>query len=312
MSTEGGTKAVVAALAANLGIAVSKFVGWGITGSSSMLAESVHSVVDSGNQVLLLVGGKRAARAADEEHPFGYGQDRFFYAFVVSMVLFSLGGAFAIYEGIEKVRHPHHIDAPAVAIVILAVAIVLESFSFRTAIHVSRPLRGDATWWQFIRRTKNPELPVVLLEDSAALIGLVLALAGVVLSVLTGNGVWDGIGTLAIGILLVSVAAVLATEMKSLLIGESAAPGVVGEIRRGLIGDGEAFSRVIHLRTLHLGPDELLVAAKVAVDPTLPLPRVAQAIDDAERRVRSAVPIARLIYIEPDVDRTPAGEPARS
>jgi cation diffusion facilitator family transporter len=297
---------------ANLGIAVSKFVGWGFTGSSSMLAESVHSVVDSGNQVLLLVGGRRAAREADEEHPFGYGRDRFFYAFVVSLVLFSLGGAFAIYEGIEKFRHPHDVESPAIAMVILAVAIVLEGFSFRTAVRESRPLRGDATWWQFIRRTKNPELPVVLLEDSGALIGLVLALAGVGLSVATGNGRWDGVGTVAIGVLLTSIAVVLAREMKSLLLGESAAPGVVTDIRTALVGDRGAFTRVIHLRTMHLGPDELLVAAKLAVDPTLPLQRVAEAIDDAEVRVRSAVPTARLIYIEPDVDRTRAEQQAPS
>jgi cation diffusion facilitator family transporter len=272
----------------------------------------VHSVVDSGNQVLLLVGGRRAAREATEEHPFGYGRDRFFYAFVVSLVLFSLGGAFAIYEGIEKIRHPHDVESPAIAMVILAVAIVLEGFSFRTAVRESRPLRGDATWWQFIRRTKNPELPVVLLEDSGALIGLVLALAGVGLSVVTGNGRWDGVGTVAIGVLLTSIAVVLAREMKSLLLGESAAPGVVTDIRTALVGDRGAFTRVIHLRTMHLGPDELLVAAKLAVDPTLPLQRVAEAIDDAEVRVRSAVPTARLIYIEPDVDRTRAGQQAPS
>jgi cation diffusion facilitator family transporter len=310
--SSGGTRAVVAALVVNLGIAVSKFVGWAFTGSSSMLAESVHSVVDSGNQVLLLVGGRRAAREATEEHPFGYGRDRFFYAFVVSLVLFSLGGAFAIYEGIEKIRHPHDVESPAIAMVILAVAIVLEGFSFRTAVRESRPLRGDATWWQFIRRTKNPELPVVLLEDSGALIGLVLALAGVGLSVVTGNGRWDGVGTVAIGVLLTSIAVVLAREMKSLLLGESAAPGVVTDIRTALVGDRGAFTRVIHLRTMNLGPDELLVAAKLAVDPTLPLQRVAEAIDDAEVRVRSAVPTARLIYIEPDVDRTRAGQQAPS
>jgi cation diffusion facilitator family transporter len=309
VSAEGGTKAVVAALAANLGIAVSKFVGWGFTGSSSMLAEGVHSVVDSGNQVLLLVGGRRARREADEEHPFGYGQIRYFYAFVVSLVLFTLGGAFAIYEGVEKIRHPHHIESPGIAVGILAVAIVLESLSFRTAFREAQPLRGDANWWDFIRRTKNPELPVVLLEDSGALVGLVLAMLGVLLTVGTDNGVWDGIGTLCIGLLLASIAALLAGEMKSLLIGEGAARAQVEQIRSALVGDGGTFSRVIHLRTLHLGPEELLVAAKLAVDPRLELPLVASAIDRAEERVRAAVPIARLIYIEPDVDRgrDPAG-----
>jgi cation diffusion facilitator family transporter len=303
VSSEGGSRAVVAALAANLGIAVSKFVGWGFTGSSSMLAEGVHSVADSGNQVLLLVGGRRARRAADEEHPFGYGQDRYFYAFVVSLVLFSLGGAFAIYEGVEKIRHPHHIETPAVAVAILGVAIVLESLSFRTAVREAKPLRGEASWWRFIRRTKNPELPVVLLEDSGALVGLVLAMLGVLLTVATDNGVWDGVGTLCIGLLLAGIAVLLSGEMKSLLIGEGAARGEVEQIRRALVGDDGTFSRVIHLRTLHVGPEDLLVAAKLAVDPALPLPRVAAAIDAAEQRVRTAVPIARLIYIEPDVDR---------
>jgi cation diffusion facilitator family transporter len=305
VSASGGTKAVIAALLANLGIAVSKFVGFVITGSSSMLAEAVHSVVDSGNQVLLLVGGRRARREPDETHPFGYGPVRYFYAFVVSLVLFSLGGAFAIYEGVEKIRHPHHLDSPGVAIGILAVAIVLESLSFRTAVRESRPLLGGASWWQFIRRTKNPELPVVLLEDTAALVGLVLALGGVGVTVVTGEPVWDGIGTLLIGALLVVVATILAVEMKSLLIGESAARGQVEQIRRALLGDG-AFQRIIHLRTLHLGPDEVLVAAKLAVDPDAELANVATAIDSAERRVREAVPIARLIYIEPDVDRSRA------
>jgi cation diffusion facilitator family transporter len=311
VSTEGGTKAVVAALAANLGIAVSKFVGWGLTGSSSMLAEGVHSVVDSGNQVLLLVGGRMARRKADEEHPFGYGQDRYFYAFVVAVVLFTLGGAFAIYEGVEKIRHPHHIDAPGVAIGILAVGIVLESLSFRTAMRESRALRTGIGWWKFIRHTKNPELPVVLLEDTAALTGLALALAGVSVSAATGNGVWDGVATLCIGVLLAAVASVLSVEMKSLLIGEAAAQPEVERIRAALLGDGGAFHRVIHLRTLHLGPDELLVAAKLAVDPALGVPAVASAIDSAEQRVRGAVPIARLIYIEPDLDRSRAETPAR-
>ena len=303
MSAQGGRKAVLAALAANLGIAASKFVGWLLTGSSSMLAEAVHSMVDSGNQVLLLVGAKRATRAADEAHPFGYGQDRFFYAFVVSLVLFSLGGAFAMYEGVHKIREPHHITDPGIAIGILLIAVVMESLSFRTAIRESRPLRGDASWWAFIRHTKNPELPVILLEDTGALIGLLLALLGVSLTVLSGNGVWDGVGTFAIGLLLATIAVVLATEMKSLLIGEAASPGQVQRIAGALVGDGRTFPRVIHLRTLHLGPDELLVTAKLAVHPSLPVPEMAAEIDRAEQRVRAEVPIARLVYIEPDVDR---------
>ena len=301
MSTEGSTRAIVAALAANLGIAVSKFVAFAFTGSSSMLAEGVHSVVDSGNQVLLLVGGRRSRRTADEDHPFGYGPDRFFYAFVVALVLFSLGSLFAVYEGIEKVKHPHHVDSPVVAIAVLGVAIVLEGFSFRTAMHEANPLRDGASWISFIRHTKNPELPVVLLEDSGALVGLVFAMFGVVLADVTGNPRWDGVGTLAIGVLLGVIAMVLGFKMKSLLIGEGASAPDVAEIRAALLDD-PIFRRVIHIRTLYLGPDEMLVAAKIAVDPAATLGQVALRIDAAEARVRALQPVAKVIYLEPDVD----------
>lgn len=304
MSASGGNKAILAALAANLSIAGAKLVGFFITGSSSMLAESVHSFADSGNQGLLLVGGKRARRDADERHPFGYGRDRYFYAFVVAVVLFVLGSAFALYEGIEKIRHPHHLDSAGVAIGILVFAIIAEIFSFRTAIKESLPFKGSDSWWGFIRHAKSPELPVVLLEDLAALVGLLLALGGVGLTIVTDDPVWDGIGTLAIGVLLGVVALVLAIEMKGLLIGESASRASVEQIRAALPGEG--ITRVIHLKTLHLGPDELLVAAKVAVDPALGLPEVARAIDAAEVRVRAVVPIARQMYLEPDLDRAAA------
>ncbi|BEP14666.1 cation diffusion facilitator family transporter [Acidothermaceae bacterium B102] len=301
MSTEGSTKAIVAALAANMGIAVSKFVAFAFTGSSSMLAEGVHSVVDSGNQVLLLVGGRRSRRTADEDHPFGYGPDRFFYAFVVALVLFSLGSLFAVYEGIEKVKNPHHVDSPVVAIAVLGVAIVLEGLSFRTAVREANPLRDGASWIGFIRHTKNPELPVVLLEDSGALVGLVFAMFGVVMADVTGNPRWDGVGTLAIGALLGLIALVLGFKMKSLLIGEGASAPDVAEIRAALLDD-PIFRRVIHIRTLYLGPDEMLVAAKIAVDPAATLGQVALRIDAAEARVRALQPVAKVIYLEPDVD----------
>ncbi len=302
MSAAGGSKAIIAALSANLAIAVAKAVGFLVTGSSSMLAESVHSVADSGNQVLLLVGGKRASREADERHPFGYGRERYFYSFIVALVLFSVGGLFSLYEGNHKLRDPVALDTPSVAVVILLFAIVAEFFSFRTAIRESRPHKGEQSWWCFIRRAKSPELPVVLLEDFAALIGLVLALAGVSLSVLTGEPRWDAVGTLGIGVLLLAVAVVLAIEMKGLLLGESADREAVAAIRAALV-DGQSVTRVIHLKTLHLGPDELLVAAKIAVAPGLSLPAVARAIDEAETRVRVAEPLASAIYLEPDLDR---------
>ena len=303
MSASGGTKAIIAALLANAGIALAKFVGYLVTGSSSMLAEAVHSVADTSNQGLLLLGGKRAQRAATAEHPFGYGRDRYFYAFVVALLLFSLGSIFAIYEGVHKLESHEPLTSPLVAIIILLVAIGLESFSFRTAIVESKPLKGGSTWWQFIRQAKAPELPVVLLEDFGALVGLVLAFLGVGLSVLTGNAVFDALGTIAIGVLLGIIAVILIVEMKSLLIGEGASEPVLGRIVSRL-ESCEPVQRVIHIRTQYLGPEELLVAAKIALVPMLRIEEVARAIDEAEQRVREAVPEARLIYLEPDLDRS--------
>jgi cation diffusion facilitator family transporter len=301
MAASGGTRAIVAALLANAGIAIAKFIGYLITGSSSMLAESVHSVADTSNQGLLLLGGRTARRAATQEHPFGYGRDRYFYSFVVALLLFSLGSVFALYEGIHKLEAHEPLTSPIVAVVILVVAIVLETFSFRTAIQESRPLKGNGTWWQFIRQSKTPELPVVLLEDLGALVGLILALFGVGLSVLTGDPVWDAIGTICIGVLLGVIAIILIIEMKSLLIGEGAAPSVLADVVSA-IESGEV-QRVIHIKTQYIGPEELLVAAKIALAPGLPLEGVASAIDAAEARIRERVPDARLIYLEPDLYR---------
>ncbi|MFI5615832.1 cation diffusion facilitator family transporter [Streptomyces sp. NPDC051567] len=300
MSASGGTKAIVAALVANLAIAVAKFVAFLFSGSSSMLAESVHSVADSGNQGLLLLGGRRARREATPEHPFGYGRERYIYAFLVSIVLFTVGGMFAIYEGYEKVHDPHPIENWYWPVGVLVFAIIAESFSFRTAIQESNRTRGDLSWGQFIRRAKAPELPVVLLEDLGALVGLVLALAGVGLALLTGDGVWDGIGTLCIGVLLIVIAIVLAAETKSLLLGEAAGTDEVEKIKAAAV-DGATVTGVIHMRTLHLGPEELLVAAKIAVRHDDTAAQVADAIDAAEARIRAAVPIARVIYLEPDI-----------
>jgi cation diffusion facilitator family transporter len=301
MAASGGTRAIVAALLANAGIAIAKFIGYLITGSSSMLAESVHSVADTSNQGLLLLGGRTARRAATPEHPFGYGRDRYFYSFVVALLLFSLGSVFALYEGIHKLESHEPLTSPLVAVVILVVAIGLETFSFRTAIQESRPLKGSGTWWQFIRQSKTPELPVVLLEDLGALVGLILALFGVGLSVLTGDPVWDAIGTICIGVLLGIIAIILIIEMKSLLIGEGVAAPVLADIVTAIeAGDVQ---RVIHIKTQYIGPEELLVAAKIALAPGLPLEGVAAAIDEAEARIRERVPDARMIYLEPDLDR---------
>ncbi|MFZ2176950.1 MAG: cation diffusion facilitator family transporter [Rhodococcus sp. (in: high G+C Gram-positive bacteria)] len=306
MSAHGGKKAILAALGANAGIAVAKFAGFLITGSSSMLAESVHSVADTSNQGLLLLGQKRSERAANDLHQFGYGRSRYFYSFVVALVLFSLGSLFAIYEGVHKIQHPEDLTSPLVAVVILVIAIGLESFSFWTAVRESRPLKGKGTWWSFIRTSRSPELPVVLLEDTGALIGLILALGGVGLSMVTDDPVWDGIGTLCIGVLLGIIAIILIIEMHSLLIGEGATAGEEERILDALV-DGHRFESVIHCKTQYLGPDEILVAAKVAVSAGSDIHQVATAIDEAEARVRAAVPAARRIYIEPDIFRTSEG-----
>jgi cation diffusion facilitator family transporter len=306
MSTAGSARAILAALLANAGIAVAKFVGFLITGSSSMLAESVHSVADTSNQALLLWGQRQARKEADELHQFGYGRSRYFYSFVVALVLFTLGSVFALYEGYHKISDPAGLSSPVVAIVILVVAIGLESYSFRTAVVESRPLKGPGGWWRFIRRSRNPELPVVLLEDTGALIGLVFALTGVGLTMLTGDPVWDGFGTLAIGALLGAIAIILMVEMHSLLIGEGATKQEDAAIRAAL-EQTEHIERLIHIRTQYLGPDELLVGAKIALAPETDLATVAATIDAAEAAVRAAVPAARVIYLEPDLDRALTG-----
>ena len=316
MAADGGTKAIVAALGANLGIAVSKFVAFVFTGSSSMLAESIHSIADSGNQALLLLGKKRSERGRTPEHPFGFGRERYFYAFIVALVLFTVGSVFSLYEGIHKIQHAldhpdEKLTSPAWAFGVLIMAIVLETFSFRTAIVESNRVRGEQTWTQFIRKSKSPELPVVLLEDLGALVGLILALLGVTLAVVTENVVWDGIGTVCIGVLLGLIAVVLAFETKSLLLGEGAGP----EVEKGMIEALESVpevDRVIHLRTQYIGPDELLVAAKIAVDHDDTAAEIAKGIDAAEAKIRAMLPVAKQIYLEPDLYREPApvAEPA--
>ncbi len=295
-----GTRAVIAALLANLGIAAAKFVGFLLTGASSMLAEAFHSVADSGNQATLIVGGRVARRGPDRQHPFGHGRVRYFAAFLVAVVLFTLGSLFSLYEGYQKLRHPHELESAVVAIAILGVALVLEGLSLRTAVREADPLRGRQSWWSFIRTTKKPELAVVLLEDTAAELGLGFALAGVGLAALTGDPLWDALGTLAIGVLLAVVAVVLGMEMYSLLVGEAASPAEQAAIRDAILStDGVA--RLVQLRTMHLGPDDLLVVGGVQVDPELSADDAARVIDQAQARVRHALPSARVIYLEPDL-----------
>lgn len=308
MSASGGGKAIIAAFLANMGIAIAKFVAWLLSGSASMLAEAIHSVADSGNQLLLLFGGRQAKRKADREHPFGYGRERYVYAFVVAIILFSVGGLFSIYEGVDKLTHPHELENIWIPIGVLVIAIVLESFSLRTAVKESNQVRAKGqSWISFVRHSKAPELPVVLLEDIAALVGLVFALLAVSLSAITHNPVFDAIGTLMIGTLLILVAITLGIETKSLLVGEGATQGDLDKIIRA-IESGPEIERLIHIKTLYLGPDELLVAAKLGFAADKPLGAVATDIDTVEARVRAAVPVARVVYFEPDIYRPAKGE----
>ena len=300
MSSEGSTKAILAALGANIGIAITKFFAAAVSGSASMFAEGIHSVADSGNQVLLIIGGKRAKRQATATHPFGYGRSRYIYAFMVSIVLFSIGGLFSILEGWEKLNHPHELEAAWLPLTVLGVAIGLESFSLYTALKAAKEERGTSSLYQFIRHAKSPELPVVLLEDMAALLGLVLAFGGVGLTVLTGDPIWDAIGTLAIGALLVLVAVILGAETSSLLVGEGATASDTEKIETAL-NTTRGVNSIIHMKTLYLGPEELMVAAKIAVDVDITGKDIAAIIDDAESRIRAEVPTARVIYLEPDI-----------
>ncbi|MBW2508291.1 MAG: cation diffusion facilitator family transporter [Deltaproteobacteria bacterium] len=297
----GSTKAILAAFFANLGIAIAKFVGYLFTSSSSMLAEAIHSLADTSNQALLLLGSRRAARDATPEHPFGFGRERYFWSFIVALVLFTLGGLFAVYEGVHKLGEAsHEIFNVQWAIGILVLGIFLEGYSFRTAVKESRKLKGNASWWQFVRHSRTPELPVVLLEDLGALVGLAIALLGVSIATITEDSRWDAYGTIAIGVLLIVIASVLVLEMKSLLIGESALAPVQKKIVSA-IEAGEDVNRVLHMRTQHIGPDELLVAAKVQLKRGLDTARVAAAINAAEGRIREALPLSCMIYLEPDI-----------
>jgi cation diffusion facilitator family transporter len=302
MSTEGSMRAIIAALAANVGIATTKFVAAGISGSASMLAEGIHSVADSGNQVLLLIGGKRARREATSLHPFGYGRSRYIYAFMVSIVLFSVGGLFSVLEGVSKLQEPHELNEAWLPLTVLGVSIALESFSLRTALKEAKKLRGKTSLFHFVRHAKSPELPVVVLEDIAALAGLVLAFGGVGLTVLTHNPIWDAIGTLAIGVLLVLVAIILGLETSSLLVGEGATAEDTTRIRKAM-ESSKGVQGIIHMKSLYLGPEELMVAAKIAVAPESTGKQIAEIIDVAEDAIRAAVPSARVIYLEPDIAR---------
>lgn len=302
MSTEGGTKAVIAALLANSGIAVSKFVAFAITGSTSMLSEAIHSVADALNQVLLLIGGKRSKRVADDQYQFGYGRVRYVYGFMVAIVLFMVGGIYSLYEGWHKWTHPEPVNNHWIAIGVLTIAIILESFSLRTAVQETNKVRGRRSFAKFVRDARQPELPVILLEDFGALLGLVFAMFGVSFAVITGDGRWDGMGAMAIGTLLIIIAVILIREMSAMLVGEGALPEEYDAVKAAL-ESAPLVERVIHLRTLHVGPDALLVGAKIAIRRCDTAQEIAEGIDEAERLLRLAVPSAQYVFLEPDLDR---------
>lgn len=300
MAAGESKKAILAAMFANGGLAIAKFVAWGLTRSGSMLAEATHSVADTGNQVLLLVGESRAKRGPTKRRPFGSSREAYFMPFIVAIILFTLGAGFAAHEGIEKLRHPEELGSLRVAVIVLVIGIVLETGSFATAIRAANPLREGATWWRFIRSTKAASLAVVLLEDAAALIGLVLALIGVSLAAATGDPMWDAIGTLTIAALLASVAVLMAMETHSLLIGEAPDADEDAALRNAILAE-DGIDEIIVLRAEHRGPEDLLVTAKVRVDPDLTASALAERIGAAERRARDAVPAARYMFIEPEI-----------
>lgn len=310
MSATGGKKAILAALLANLGVAIAKFVGFLVTGAASMMAEAIHSVADTSNQILLLIGDRRAAKAPDRTHQFGYARNVYFYGFVVALVIFILGGVFSVVEGIEKIMHAQQGAEPGsnplVAIIILLVAMVLEGSSLATAMKESKKVKGDDTWWQFVRHSHEPSLIVVLMEDSGALLGLLFALIGVSVSWATGNQVWDGAGALCIGILLITIAIVLIVEMKSLLIGESLGREEFDYLIAALESVPQV-QRVIYCQTEFLGPAEVLVAAKIGVPPEISSAELARAIDEAEAAVRRNDKKRYRIFIEPDIDQQQKG-----
>jgi len=304
-SSEQGV-AVITALAANVFVALAKFAAAAITGSSALIAESLHSLADSVNEVLLLIGARRSKRPADLRHPFGHARYRYVYAFVVSLTVFWIGGVLAVVQGVSQLAAHSSLVDPRWAFAVLAVAAGLEGWSLRTGIRAARPAKGGRTWWQLLQVTKAPEIIVVLLEDLGALVGLCIALLGVTLATLTGQGEWDAIAAIAIGVLLMSIGLVVNRETQSLLIGEAAAVDVVAAIRQA-IGSTEGVEAVIDLRTIHVGPDDLVIAAGIVVDPSENAINITRAIAEAGARARRVAPFRTVIYIEP---RLPNGEPS--
>jgi cation diffusion facilitator family transporter len=289
--------AVIAALVGNLAIAVTKFAAAMYTGSSAMLSEAIHSLVDSGNQVLLLYGLRRAALPPDANHPFGYGKELYFWSFVVAIIIFGLGSGVSIYEGIEGVRHPEPVSNPVVSYVVLAFATVFEGIALALALREFMKSKGDAGFIQAIRQGKDPSLFTVVFEDSAALLGLVIAFFGIFLGDLLQVHWLDGAAAIAIGVVLAGVAMLLAYECKGLLVGESADPQLVETVTAMLRGDRRV-SSVEQVLTMHMGPRDVLLVADVEFADHLATEEVEAAVREAERRIRGEFPEITRIFLE--------------
>lgn len=287
------------ALIANLGIAIAKFIAAAISGSSSMLTEGVHSLVDSGNQLLLLYGQSRAKRPADAFHPFGYGRELYFWAFVVAILIFAIGAGVSIYEGWSHILAPEPLRDPTINYVVLGIAFLLEGMSWSIAVREFNTARGDRGWWEAVRRSKDPAGFIVLFEDSAALLGLAIAALGVWASHWTGDARIDGIASVAIGGVLAAVAVLLAREAKGLLIGESADPDLVAAIWR-LVDRRPEITAVNHVRTIHTSPDTVFVAVSADFDDALSMGRAESLIEEMETELKMAEPRISSIYIRPE------------
>ncbi|WP_394658994.1 cation diffusion facilitator family transporter [uncultured Novosphingobium sp.] len=287
------------ALAANIGIAIAKFVAAGISGSSSMATEGVHSLVDSGNQILLLYGQKRAARPPDKFHPFGYGRELYFWAFVVAILIFAVGAGVSIYEGIIHIWNPHPIEDPRLSYIVLGLAFLLEGASWTIAVREFRGSVGDKGWWQAIHRSKDPPGFIVLFEDSAALAGLVIAAVGVWASVYFQDPRIDGAASIVIGLVLAAVAVLLAREAKGLIIGEAADPNLIAQLRAVLDGHPQ-IEAVNHLRTVHTGPDSVFVAVSADFVDTIPMGEAESLIEELEVAMKALSPTISSIYIRPE------------
>ena len=302
-------RAVLTALVANLLVAGAKLGAFALTASSALLAESLHSFADTANEVLLLVGARRSTRPADLRHPFGHARYRYVYAFLVSLTVFWIGGVLAVIEGLVHLASDEPIVDPAWAFAVLVLGAVLDGWSLRTTVRAGRPAKGVLSWKQLMRTTKAPELIVVFLEDLGALVGIAIAAVGVGLATITGAPVWDAVASIAIGLLLMAIGLVVNRETQSLLLGESASKDVEATIREAIAAT-PGIDGVVNFRTIHIGPDDLVVASGIVVDQAMEAAAIAQAIDAAEERVRAGLPYRTVIYLEPRVadpdERPPA------